>query len=82
MTVVRLGDLLPIVQSFVGTFEVGSMENESVRLAEIGVDSLTTVNIIVDAAEKFGLNLERLGENTDAPKTMGDVLALLNRLGV
>ncbi|MBZ5521886.1 MAG: hypothetical protein LAP21_06560 [Acidobacteriia bacterium] len=48
----------------------------------MGLDSLTTINIIVTAAETLGLDLERLDEVTTAPATLGDVLAILNRLQI
>jgi hypothetical protein len=47
----------------------------------MGLDSLTTINVIVTAAENLGLDLERLDEIAEAPATLGDILAILNRLG-
>ena len=47
----------------------------------MGLDSLTTINVIVTAAESLGLDLERLDEITEAPATVGDILSILNRLG-
>ena len=77
---IPLADLLPIFESFMTDRAVAASADASVRLSEIGADSLTTISVIVAAAEKFGLNLERLDDTANPPETLGDVVTLLNRL--
>jgi acyl carrier protein len=52
----------------------------SERLTDLGIDSITTLNVIVGAVDAFGLDLERLSEETGVPATLGDLLALLHGL--
>jgi acyl carrier protein len=51
------------------------------RLSALGVDSLTTINVIVAAAEEFGLALEALTETAAAPVTVTDLTSLLRGIG-
>lgn len=81
MAQVVLEEVIPILQSFVATLGSGPAPSEEDRLSDIGLDSLTTINVIVSAAEKLGLDLERMEEVTEAPATIGDVISILNRLG-
>lgn len=81
MAQLGLANLLPILQSFVATMKVDPAPSEADRLSEMGLDSLTTINIIVTAAETLGLDLERLDEVTEPPATIGDMVSILNRLG-
>ena len=50
------------------------------QLSALGVDSLTMMNVILAAAEQFGLDLERLEETAAPPVTVDDLLLLLRRL--
>lgn len=81
MALIALENVLPILQSFVATMRTDPAPSEADRLSDMGLDSLTTINVIVTAAENLGLDLERLEEVTEAPATIGDVLSILNRLG-
>lgn len=81
MAQVALENVAPILQSFLVNVKTGPALSEADRLAEMGLDSLTTINVIVTAAESLGLDLERLDEITEAPATVGDILSILNRLG-
>jgi acyl carrier protein len=81
MAQIALESVIPILRSFVTTMKPDSVPSESDRLSDMGLDSLTTINIIVTAAETLGLDLERLDEATEAPATLGDMLSILSRLG-
>jgi acyl carrier protein len=81
MAHIALENVLPILQSFLATVKTGPAPSEADRLSDMGLDSLTTINVIVTAAENLGLDLERLDEIAEAPATLGDILAILNRLG-
>lgn len=81
MSQVVLEEVIPILRSFVATLREDPAPSEQDRLSDIGLDSLTTINVIVSAAEKLGLDLERMEEMTEAPATIGDVISILNRLG-
>ena len=81
MAQVALENVVPILQSFLANVKTGPALSEADRLSEMGLDSLTTINVIVTAAESLGLDLERLDEITEAPATVGDILSILNRLG-
>ena len=72
--------LSPIVHSFLASDRHPLALNGDDRLAELGIDSLTTLNILMSAAEKFSLDLSRLDETASAPVTVSDVVALLQRL--
>ncbi|HEX7288649.1 MAG TPA: phosphopantetheine-binding protein [Candidatus Angelobacter sp.] len=80
MAHIALENVLPILKSFLATVEPGPAPSEADRLSDMGLDSLTTINVIVTAAEHLGLDLERLDEITEAPATLGDILSILNRL--
>jgi acyl carrier protein len=81
MAQIALENVLPILQSFVGSTKADTTPSEADRLSDMGLDSLTTINVIVSAAETLGLDLERLEDITQAPATIGDILSILNRLG-
>lgn len=81
MAEIILEEVLPILKSFVVTMRTDPSPSSSDRLSDIGLDSLTTIHVIVTAAETLGLNLEKLDEMTEAPATIGDVVSILNRLG-
>lgn len=81
MAQIALEEVLPILQSFVVTMRTDPIPSAADRLSEMGLDSLTTINVIVTAAESLGLDLEKLEEMTEAPATIGDIISILNRLG-
>ena len=81
MAQIVIEEVLPILQSFVVTMRSEPAPSAADRLSEMGIDSLTTINVIVSAAETLGLNLEKLEEMTEAPSTIGDLVSILNRLG-
>ena len=80
MTQIVIEEVLPILQSFVATMRTGTAPSAADRLSDMGIDSLTTINIVVSAAETLGLNLEKLEEMTEAPSTIGDLVSILNSL--
>lgn len=82
MAQIALAEVLPILQPFVPTMKIEPPPSETDQLSEMGLDSLTTINIIVTAAETLGLDLERLDEVTTAPATLGDIVSILNRLQI
>jgi acyl carrier protein len=81
MAEIVLEEVLPILKSFVVTMRTDPSPSSADRLSDMGLDSLTTINVIVTAAETLGLDLEKLEEMTEAPATIGDVVTILNRLG-
>lgn len=46
-------------------------------ILELGIDSITTLNIIMTAAEEHDLDLARLDEFTGAPATLGELHEML-----
>jgi acyl carrier protein len=80
MTQIVIEEVLPILQSFVATMRTDRAPSAADRLSDMGIDSLTTINIVVSAAETLGLNLEKLEEITEAPSTIGDLVSILNSL--
>jgi acyl carrier protein len=81
MAQIALENVLPILQSYLGSIKPETTPSEADRLSDMGLDSLTTINVIVSAAETLGLDLERLEDITQAPATIGDILSILNGLG-
>lgn len=81
MAEIILEEVLPILKSFVVTMRTDPSPSSADRLSDLGLDSLTTINVIVAAAETLGLDLEKMEEMTEAPATIGDVVSILNRLG-
>ena len=78
MQPISLAHLRPIVESFLA----GPARDldESRKLSDLGIDSLTTLNILMSAAEAFGLDLAKLDETASAPVTIRDVMSLLEDL--
>lgn len=56
--------------------------DESAVLANIGIDSIANLNIIMEAGEIFQIDLEPLVDEQFAPATVGELRALLERLPV
>jgi acyl carrier protein len=81
MAQIVLEEVLPILRSFVVTMRTDPSPSADDRLSDMGLDSLTTINVIVTAAETLELDLEKLEEMTEAPSTIGDIVSILNRLG-
>jgi hypothetical protein len=81
MAEIVLEEVLPILKSFVETMRTDPSPSSTDRLSDMGLDSLTIINVIVTAAETLSLDLEKLAEMTKAPTTIGDVVSILNRLG-
>lgn len=53
---------------------------EDEALAQRGLDSLRTLNLIIRTAELYNLDLERMDENIEMPDTFGGLVELLNSL--
>jgi acyl carrier protein len=53
---------------------------ETDQLARLGIDSLSILNIMVTAAEEFGLDLARLDETMSLPVTVKDLVSMLRNL--
>ena len=71
MAQIALEEVLPILRSFVVTMRTDPSPSVDDRLSDMGLDSLTTINVIVTAAETLELDLEKLEEMTEAPSTIG-----------
>lgn len=78
MQPISLAELRPIVESFLAA-QAPDLD-ESHKLSDLGIDSLTTLNILMSAAQAFGLDLSKLDETTSAPLTIRDVMSLLDDL--
>ncbi|WP_375411097.1 hypothetical protein [uncultured Bradyrhizobium sp.] len=46
-------------------------------LADLGIDSITTLDIIMTAAEDAALNLDRIEEYSSPPATLGELHQML-----
>jgi acyl carrier protein len=80
MPMISTQDVVPIVRSFLATGKESRPISESDQLSELGIDSLTTLNVMLTAAERFGLDLGQLDENMRVPATIGDIVAVLTEL--
>lgn len=81
MSAVTVDAMGAIVRSFLADGRQPDVIAAGDRLSDLGVDSLTTLNVLLAAAERFGLDLSALDESMDVPDTVGDVVELLRRLG-
>jgi hypothetical protein len=50
------------------------------RLADLGIDSLTSINILLAAADQFELDLSRLDTSVPIPLAIGDLINLMHSL--
>jgi acyl carrier protein len=80
MPMISTQDVVPIVRSFLANGKESGPISESDQLSELGIDSLTTLNVMLTAAERFGLDLGQLDENMRVPVTIGDIVAVLTEL--
>lgn len=80
MPMIRTQDIIPIVRSFLTSGDDERPISEADHLSELGVDSLTTLNVMLTAAEQFGLDLGQLDEDMPIPGTVGDITTLLQQL--
>lgn len=53
---------------------------ETDQLSRLGIDSLAILNVILMAAEEFGLDLGSLDESMELPVTIRDVVTTLQGL--
>lgn len=80
MSTIAFDDLVAIVRRSVTSVPESRVLVGADSIGELGIDSITTLNIIMDAAETYGLDLERLEEFTTAPATLADLHELLGAL--
>ncbi|MEQ8966357.1 MAG: phosphopantetheine-binding protein [Azospirillaceae bacterium] len=69
--------LCELVRGAVSTLPAEKSLSESDGLTALGIDSITTLNIVMEAGERFELDLERLDEDTPPPTTLGELRQLL-----
>ena len=73
--------LTQVVRNAVSTLQEGHQFTENDVLSTLGIDSITTLNILVETATRFDLDLEQLSEDAPPPASMGDLYRLLVGLG-
>jgi hypothetical protein len=77
MTILTFPDLARFVRQSV-TSVTGERElTPGDSMAELGIDSIATLNIIVEAAEAHGLDLDALAEDGAPPATLGELHGML-----
>jgi hypothetical protein len=72
--------LKELVRGSVSTLPVGHVLDEGDVLSTLGIDSIATLGILVEAADRFALNLEQLSEDAPPPSSLGDLFRLLTAL--
>jgi acyl carrier protein len=65
-------------QQYLGTTD--ELPLESLLLADLGVDSIALVTILLDLAEELGLDLGSADVNLNTLQTLGDVASLVASL--
>ncbi len=80
MPVLTFADLARFVGESVTSVAQGRTLLPGDTMAELGIDSIATLNIIVTAAEAHGLDLDRLSDTGTPPVTLGDLLTMLTAL--
>ncbi|MBP2314305.1 hypothetical protein [Azospirillum soli] len=80
MTTVTFDALAELIRRSVTTLPAGHHLSEADQLTDLGIDSLTLLNIIMDAASVHGLDLARLSEDLTPPTTTAGLLDMLNQL--
>ncbi len=74
-------DVLRIVGGVLSDSAAVRLEaGETDQLARLGIDSLSILDIMVTAAEEFGLDLARLDETMALPATVKDLVSILRSL--
>jgi len=76
---IPIGALVEIIRRTVPAVRTGELMSSD-SLTAIGVDSIGTLNIVMEASEAFGVDLEGLDTEYDAPTTIGDLRDFLERL--
>ena len=60
------------------SFKVNALMTSTV-LNEIGIDSLSTVDLILSFAERYQTDIEIALEGHDPPRTVGDLVKIVTR---
>jgi len=66
------------VRQYLGTTD--ELPLESLLLAELGIDSIALVTILLDLADQLGLDLASADVNLHTVQTLGDVVSLVAAL--
>jgi acyl carrier protein len=72
-------DTLELLREFIKRRVVNPPENITLesRLEEIGVDSLSLLDLMFDMEDKFGV---RMPDDLPRPETVGDLIAIFEKL--
>ena len=72
-------DTLELLREFIKRRVVNPPENVTLesRLEEIGVDSLTLLDLMFDMEDKYGV---RMPDDLPRPETVGDLIAIFEKL--
>lgn len=74
-------EILRIVGSALSNSSSVALQSDGTdQLSRLGIDSLSILNILITAAEEFGLDIARLDETMPIPVTVNDVAAILRGL--
>jgi acyl carrier protein len=60
--------------------DAANLQAPDTSLADLGIDSLMVVDLIMSFAEKYGADLETALEGVDPPQTLADFTQLLSKL--
>jgi acyl carrier protein len=80
MLKIATADIIRIVNTHLADAGRAQARSADERLSALGIDSLTTINILLAAAGEFGLDLSRLSADTPIPGVLGDLTTLLASL--
>ena len=68
-----LPEVTDLIQGVVNHIATGQPLPLTQPLYELGIDSLATVNLLVDMAERTEVELDDFIDDIDPPKTVGDL---------
>ena len=68
-----LPEVTDLIQGVVNHIATGQPLTLTQPLYELGIDSLATVNLLVDMAERTEVELDDFIDDIDPPKTVGDL---------
>jgi hypothetical protein len=82
MAALTFDKLTELVRKSVTSVPADRVLQGSDGLTDLGIDSITTLNIIMTAAEEFLLDLDRIEEFSAPPATLGELHGMLVSLAV
>lgn len=77
---IQISDLMEFIRDAVPGAAPDALPADGDALSVLGMDSIATLKVLMDVAERYDLDLETVADTFEAPHTIGDLRALLDRL--